>query len=376
MRERTRTHKGRSIIAMKAAIYVRLSKEDRLGAKSGIESCVVQRANAERAIHAQNWCTDGDSLFVDDDFSGAEIKRRPNLQALLEAAKQGAFDVLVVRDLDRLARDAARQTALLVQLQDAGVEVWSYTKRAFVQLEGSGYLMTTMEGIFAENERTKLAERVREGIRFRVRSGRRVTRAPLGYRNVRDANHAAVWEIDPDGAAVIVRAGETFVERGGSFHGTAVALNQAKTPSPGGSTWSPQMVKDVLQNPIYRGEYRHGVHRCVPRRGTIVRERAPEAEILRIPHPSCGSGRRSSCRRSTPRSRSLESARGARWARGTLGHRSSGAASAVQASWSRGPRSGTTFRTSATSTACTAGRLAAASATEPSTPSTGPCSRP
>jgi hypothetical protein len=56
---------------MRAAIYVRLSKEDREGAKSGIESCVVQQKNAERAIHAQNWRTEAAGLFVDDDFSGA-----------------------------------------------------------------------------------------------------------------------------------------------------------------------------------------------------------------------------------------------------------------------------------------------------------------
>jgi site-specific DNA recombinase len=270
---------------MRAAIYVRLSKEDREGAKSGIESCVVQQKNAERAIHAQNWRTEAAGLFVDDDFSGAEIKRRPNLQALLQAAQRRAFDVLVVRDLDRLARDAARQTALLVQLVDAGVRVWSYTKRDFVQLEGFGYLMTALEGAFAEAERAKAAQRIREALRFRVREGRRATRAPLGYRNVRDANGAALWEIDPEGAAVIVRVGETFVERGGSYHATAVALNKARIPSPGGATWSPQVVKNVLRNPIYRGEYRHGVSRCVARGGTLVRERSPEAEVLHIPHP-------------------------------------------------------------------------------------------
>jgi DNA invertase Pin-like site-specific DNA recombinase len=326
---------------MKGAIYVRLSNEDRLGAKSGIESCVVQRAmGAARAIHAQNWCTDGDSLFVDDDFSGAEIKRRPNLQALLESAKQGAFDVLVVRDLDRLVGDAARQTALLVELQDAGVEVWSYTKRAFVQLEGSGYLMTAMEGIFAENERTKIAQRVREGIRFRVRSGRRATRAPLGYRNVRDANHAAVWEIDLDGAAVIVRVGETFVERGGSYHGTAVTLNQARIPSPGGSTWSPRWSRTCCRTPSIAASIATGSITVCPAGAPSFGSAHPKPRSSASPTPSWGSGRRSCCRRSTPCSRSLESVRGARWARGTLGRRSSGAASAVQASWSRGPRSG------------------------------------
>src|ERR1019366_2292130 len=64
-------------------------------------------------------------------------------------------------------------------------------------------------------------------------------------------NGAAHWQIDDDLAAVVVRVGETFVERGGSFHATAVALNAAGVPSPGGATWSPQTVKNVLKHPLY-----------------------------------------------------------------------------------------------------------------------------
>ena len=270
---------------MRAAIYVRLSKEDRDGARSGIESCVVQRKNAERAIEAQGWRGSDDLVFVDDDFSGAEIVRRPQLQDLLAAAERRAFDVLVLRDLDRLARDAARQTALLVRLADVGVRVWTYTERSFAELDGPGYLFTAFKGVMAEQERAKAAQRIREGLRFRVQAGRRATNAPFGYRNVRDDRGAAHWEIDEERAAVVVRVGEMFVEREGSFHATAVALNTAGIASPAGRTWNPQTVKNIVQHPLYRGEYRHGERRTVAQGGTLVRVRAPDAEILRIPHP-------------------------------------------------------------------------------------------
>jgi len=270
---------------MRAAVYVRLSKEDRQGARSGIESCLVQQKNAEFAIESQAWHLAADRVFVDDDESGAEILRRPQLQALLLAAERRAFDVLVLRDLDRLARDAARQAALLVQLKDAGVEVWTYSDRAFVQLDGYGYLLTAVKGVVAEQERAKAAQRIREGLRFRVQAGRRATNAPFGYRNTRDANGAAHWEIDEARAAVVVHVGETFVERSGSFHATAVTLNGAGVPSPGGTTWSPQAVKNVVTHPLYRGEYRHGEMRTVARGGTLVCVRAPEADVLRIAHP-------------------------------------------------------------------------------------------
>jgi hypothetical protein len=93
---------------MRAAAYVRLSKEDREGARSGIESCLVQQSNAKRAIDTQGWRLVDNGVFVDDDVSGAEILRRPKLQAILAAVERNAFDVLVLRDLDRLAHPELR----------------------------------------------------------------------------------------------------------------------------------------------------------------------------------------------------------------------------------------------------------------------------
>jgi DNA invertase Pin-like site-specific DNA recombinase len=53
---------------------------------------------------------------------------------------RGEFDVLVVRDLDRLARDAKRLIAMVVRLEDAGVRVWSYVDGTFATLDGVGLL--------------------------------------------------------------------------------------------------------------------------------------------------------------------------------------------------------------------------------------------
>ena len=75
---------------MRAAVYVRLSKEDGQGARSGIESCLVQQKNAERAIEAQAWHLAANRVFVDDDESGAEILRRPQLQATASGRRSAA----------------------------------------------------------------------------------------------------------------------------------------------------------------------------------------------------------------------------------------------------------------------------------------------
>ena len=57
--------------------------------------------------------------FADND-SGAEWDL-PGLNALLDAAKRSEFDILVVYDPDRLARNMAKQLVIEEELRRAGV---------------------------------------------------------------------------------------------------------------------------------------------------------------------------------------------------------------------------------------------------------------
>jgi site-specific DNA recombinase len=49
--------------------------------------------------------------------------QRPGLQALLEDARHGKFDVVLTERLDRFSRDLAASAALFKQLRFAGVRV-------------------------------------------------------------------------------------------------------------------------------------------------------------------------------------------------------------------------------------------------------------
>jgi hypothetical protein len=107
---------------------------------------------------------------------------------------------------------------------------------------------------------------------------------PVRLQNVGERDQPKFWVIDADERAVVVRLAQIFIKLG-SVRGTAMALNNAHIPSPGGSTWSPQTVGDVLRSPLVRGKYRHGVTRKVARRGTIVGVKADPADVLEIDHP-------------------------------------------------------------------------------------------
>jgi site-specific DNA recombinase len=276
---------------LRAAIYARLSKEDRDAAGTGVESTALQQQDALAAIAENQWTLVG-APFVDEGVSGAEFLKRPALQAMLRTAEADKLDVLVVRDLDRLGRDAARVTALLVRLEDAGVRVWSYSDRKFTGLRGADLVLTTVKGIVAEGKRDTDNANIRRALRGRAEAGMATGATRFGYRRVpaegapnRNGRVPQRWVIDEAQAAVVRRVGDAFVEARGSFRGAALRLNEARVPSTTGRTWSHASVRKVLVNPLYRGVLVHGLNRRIHRRGTGVSERAPEAEVLHIAHP-------------------------------------------------------------------------------------------
>ncbi len=66
---------------IRAAVYARLSKEDRDAAGSGVESTALQRRDALATIAASKWTLVGEP-FVDEGISGAEfLKRVPTNEA-------------------------------------------------------------------------------------------------------------------------------------------------------------------------------------------------------------------------------------------------------------------------------------------------------
>jgi site-specific DNA recombinase len=277
---------------LRAVIYARLSKEDRDAAGSGVESTALQRRDAAEAVAANGWrCVA--RPFIDDGISGAEFLKRPALQAMLRDAESAKFDVLVVRDLDRLGREAARVTALLVRLEDAGVRVWSYSDGKFIGLRGADLVLTTVKGIVAEGKRDTDNANIRRALRGRAEAGMATGARRFGYARVpadgappnRNGRVPQRWVIDDVQAAVVRRVGEAFVEARGSYRGAALVLNEASVPSASGRTWNHITVRSTLRNPLYRGVLVHGRRRRTHRRGTGISVDAPASEVLRIAHP-------------------------------------------------------------------------------------------
>jgi DNA invertase Pin-like site-specific DNA recombinase len=98
-----------------------------------------------------------------DMISGVKA-RRPGLDQLMDDARRGKFDVVMVQAFDRLARSVTHLLQVLDELNRLNIEFVSF--RENIDTGGPlGRAFITIIGAIAELERNLIIERVRAGMR-------------------------------------------------------------------------------------------------------------------------------------------------------------------------------------------------------------------
>ena len=275
-----------STVALRATIYTRFSSDEQ-----DSDSCAVQERRARQAIEGNAWTLANVPHFEDDGVSGREMVRRPGFAGLLAAAASKAFDVVVVRDLDRFARaEPARVLGVLQTLSDAGVAVWQYTSREFVRLDGENVLLSAFKAYGNRAEALKASSRIREKLKDSDEAGTFTCAAPYGFKNQRKHKHTGQIGVFLDRKStvgVVVRHEEQFpilfliaelFLTLGTYNAVAAELNRRLICNPGGQqNWQSQTVRAILINPLYRGKLVRSRRVTVERAGSILRvPNAPE----------------------------------------------------------------------------------------------------
>ena len=114
---------------------------------------------------------------VTDKISGVKA-RRPGLDSLMQDARHGRFDVVLVWASDRIARSVKHFLEVLDELNRLHIEFVSFRE----QIDTGGPLgraMVVIIGAIAELERNLIIERVRAGMRRARLEGRQIGRPSL-----------------------------------------------------------------------------------------------------------------------------------------------------------------------------------------------------
>lgn len=149
--------------ATRVAIYVRVSTND--------QSTEMQRIDLEAFAKARGWSV----VRVFADTATGTNGNRPQLSAMMGAARAREFDVLLIWKLDRLFRSIKGLVTSLQEFHDLGIQFVSL-KDQIDMSTASGRLMTHIIGAFAEFEAALIRERVRTGLAVAKAKGVRLGR--------------------------------------------------------------------------------------------------------------------------------------------------------------------------------------------------------
>src|SRR6188472_1484774 len=260
---------------MRVALYARVSTESQQ-ARGTIGS--------QLAVLRERVTVEGEEVvaeFCDDGHSGARLDR-PGLDALRDAAEAGLIERVWCLSADRLARVYAYQVIVLDELARHGVGV-RFTDAPPIEDDPQAKLLTQVQGVIAEYERAKIAERYRRGKLFRSRAGEVLAwRTPYGYRRQpRDAHGPARLEVFEPEAAVVRRIFDDHVHGGHSLREIIRRLAADQIPPPTGRRdrlWRTSTLSTVLRNEAYIG-------RVYVNRTEAVPDPRPGHRSKQVPRP-------------------------------------------------------------------------------------------
>jgi site-specific DNA recombinase len=259
---------------MRAAIYARVSTESQQQ-RGTIGSQLQVLRDRVREV--------ADELvgeFCDDGHSGARLDR-PGLDALRDAAEAGMIDIVWCLSPDRLARVYAYQVIVLDELARQGVTV-RFTDAPPIDDDPQARLLTQVQGVIAEYERAKIAERYRRGKLFRSRAGEVLAwRIPYGYQRLpRDVTHPARLVVFEPEAAVVRRIFADYTTGGHSIREIVRRLCGDGVPPPTGQRpiWGTSTISRLLHNEAYIGRIYFNRTEAVP-------DHRPGRRSKQIPRP-------------------------------------------------------------------------------------------
>lgn len=263
---------------LRAALYGRMSTD-----MQNAHSAEDQWREAEAFAAREGFAVV--ARYKDEGISGA-TSARPGYQAMLAGAKAREFDVLVLEDLSRLARDLEESERALKILEHHDVRVVTYTRDYDTTAPGrkiTRAVKGAMNALYIE----ELGDKTHRGQSQTVQRGFSAGGRAYGYRSepiyepgkvdrYGKPEPVAYRKVINDEEAKVVRFIFRQYANGNSPRAIAAELNERGMPSPGASwkrtakhngkradgKWmsstihgQPEKGTGILCNPLYRGEF-------------------------------------------------------------------------------------------------------------------------
>lgn len=264
---------------------MRLSKDDeRSGESLSIEN---QRIILTKYAAEHGWQITDE--YIDDGYSGTNFER-PEVQRLLDDAKTGKIDTIIVKDLSRFGRNYI----FVGQYVDYIFPMYNIRFIAIsdnvdtANVNSSGMDMMPIMNVFNEWHSANTSKKIRAVAEANAKAGKyRATYAPYGY--VKGEGDKALPVRDEPAATVVRRIFEMRAS-GKTLKEIYSVLNDENVPIPANylfekfgfskskpnkNLWADSILRSILKNPMYLGTLVRLRHTTISYKNRKVIEREP-----------------------------------------------------------------------------------------------------
>ena len=280
---------------MKAAIYCRLSEEDRNKKQETDDSSSIQN---QKAMLLQ-YCLEQDwevySIYSDDDYQGSD-RNRPEFKRLLQDAEQHKFDIVLCKSQSRFTRELELVERYIHGLFPLwGIRFVSVVDNADTDNKGNKK-SRQINGLVNEWYLEDMSENIKSVLTNRRQNGLHIGAFALyGYK--KDPELKGHLIIDEE-AAAIVREVFTLFSQGYGKTAIARILNDRGVPNPteykrihglryrqsrqkNSTLWNYSAISDMLVNEMYIGNMVQGKYGSVSYK-TKQNQPRPKSEWFRV----------------------------------------------------------------------------------------------
>ena len=245
---------------MKAAIYARYSSENQRP-----ESIEDQINSCRRFAKERGYTILEKQVYCDQATSGAR-RDRAGLNALMAQSEAEYFEIVLVDDLSRLARDNYLMLTIIAELRFRGVRVLSVAD-GLDSDDDEASLGIQIRGVFNELQLADLRKKTLRGQRGQKERGFFVGERTFGYKSVpvgtvrmdkkgRPRPEGYGMLVEPREAAIVLRIFDEFADGAAQSH-IVKYLNEEGVPGrfQTAKGWSPATVSRILKNQKYIGRW-------------------------------------------------------------------------------------------------------------------------
>ena len=211
---------------------------------------------AQKDFFAEYTQRTGDNLvrlYADEGISGTKIKNRREFLRMMADAEHGLFDMVVVKDISRFARNTVDLLQNIRKLKALGIETQFLT--ANMTSMGNSEFVLTIFGALAQEESANTSKRVKFGKRLNAEKGR-VPNIVYGYDKI--IGDYFNLTVNQEEAAVVRQIYHWYTQEGYGAAKISNLLNEKKVRTKRNCQWSQNGICRILTNELYTGKIING----------------------------------------------------------------------------------------------------------------------